>query len=73
MVATISRVQTGLKRRDSRSENYGISYKFLQYKLTMNFIAFSRHSQAKFCSLVVLYEVSAGLNTVVNNIHIMNV
>ena len=42
-------------------------------KLTMNFLAFSQLSQARFCPLVILYEISSVLNTVVNNIHIMNV
>ena len=49
------------------------SYMALQLKLTMNFLAFGQLSQARFCPLVVLYEISPCLNTVVNNIHIMNV
>jgi hypothetical protein len=73
IIATSNWVQTGLKRQDSRSEKYSFSYTVLQIKLTMNFLAFSRHSQVRFCPLVILYEISSGLNTIVNNIHGMNV
>ena len=53
-------------RRELKSENYGPM-------LTMNILAFSQLSQARFCPFVVLYESSARLNTIVNNFHIMNV